>query len=106
MSRPIDKKKSSLTDVGHAQALDRLGFYPFEDWLRRYAARVFAVHLHDAIGIDNHLAPGLGEIDFSRVATYLSKDVICTVELEGRNTPTQVKAGIKNLADQGGIRRC
>jgi sugar phosphate isomerase/epimerase len=93
-------------DVGHATALDRLGFYPFEDWLRRYAGRLFAVHLHDAIGIYDHLAPGLGEVDFSRVASYLSRDVLCTMEIEGGNTPAQVKAGIKNLADSGCVKRC
>jgi sugar phosphate isomerase/epimerase len=92
-------------DVGHAQTLDRLGFYPFEEWLQRFAARMFVVHLHDAIGIHDHLAPGLGEVDFSRLAVYLPEDALRTIELEGSNTPGQVSAGIKYLADKGCVNR-
>jgi sugar phosphate isomerase/epimerase len=92
-------------DVGHAQTLDRLGFYPFEEWLKRFAARLLVVHLHDVIGIHDHLAPGLGEVDFTRLAAYLPEDALRTVELEGSNRLKQVSAGIKYLADKGCIKR-
>ena len=58
-----------IYDVGHAQALDRLGFYPHEDWLKRYSSRIFGTHLHDVIGVTDHYAPGLGEIDFKSIAS-------------------------------------
>ena len=51
-------------DVGHAQALDRLGFFKHEDWLIRYADRMIAAHLHDVVGIKDHQIPGTGDIDF------------------------------------------
>ena len=54
-----------IYDVGHAQALDRLGFFPHEEWLKRFASRMIGAHLHDVIGVNDHHAPGLGEIDFA-----------------------------------------
>jgi sugar phosphate isomerase/epimerase len=91
-------------DVGHAQALDRLGFYPHEEWLKRYASRMIGVHLHDVIGIADHYAPGLGEVDFDTLAAYLPADAFRTCEFQVVNTTEQVKAGLKFLAEHGCIK--
>ena len=90
-----------IYDVGHAQHLDRLGFYAHEDWLRRYSSRIIETHLHDVKGFTDHLAPGLGEVDFDMVARYLPRDAIRTLELQPGNTPEQVKAGLEYLAAHG-----
>ena len=90
-------------DVGHAQALDRLGFYRHEEWLRRFSSRMIEVHLHDVQGVSDHLAPGLGEIDFDMVASYLPPDAIRTLELQPTNTAEQVKAGLDCLHRHGCI---
>jgi sugar phosphate isomerase/epimerase len=50
-----------LYDVGHAQTLDRLGFYSHEEWLKRYGSRIIGVHLHDALGVEDHRMPGLAK---------------------------------------------
>jgi sugar phosphate isomerase/epimerase len=91
-------------DVGHAQALDRLGFFSHEEWLRRYSSRMIEVHLHDVKGVTDHLAPGLGEVDFDMVASYLPEDAIRTFELQVVNTPEQVRAGLRFLAEHGCIK--
>jgi len=88
-------------DVGHAQAMDRLGFYPHKEWLERFSSRMLGIHLHDVIGIDDHYAPGLGEVDFDQIIAYLPKGVLRTCELLARNTPEQVKAGMSFLAEKG-----
>ncbi len=85
-------------DVGHAQNLDRLGFYAHENWLLRYASRIIEVHLHDVRGIHDHVAPGLGDVDFDMVARYLPAAAIRTLEVQPSNTPEQVKAGLRYLA--------
>ena len=90
-----------LYDVGHAQALDRLGFFPHEEWLKRYASRIIGVHLHDVTGVEDHRVPGMGEVDFKMVASYLPKDAFRTLEVQGFNTPEQIKAGLKVLIDSG-----
>jgi sugar phosphate isomerase/epimerase len=91
-------------DVGHAQALDRLGFFSHEEWLQRYSSRIIEVHLHDVKGINDHFAPGLGEVDFDMVASYLPEDAIRTFELQVVNTPEQVKASLQFLAEHGCIK--
>lgn len=78
---------SLIYDVGHAQAMDRLDFFPHEEWLPRYATRIIEVHLHDVIGVNDQYAPGLGEVDFNMVASYLPEDAIRTFELQAANSP-------------------
>ena len=90
-----------IYDVGHAQAMDRLGFYPHEAWLTRYTSRMLGAHLHDVIGVTDHYAPGLGEIDFAHIAPYLPATAFRTLELHPKITPEQVHAGLRLLAAQG-----
>jgi len=93
-----------IYDVGHAQTMDKLGFFPHEEWLRRYASRMIEVHLHDVVGVDDHHAPGLGEVDFDMVASYLPEDALRTFELQATNSPEQVKAGLQYLVERGCVK--
>ena len=93
-----------LYDVGHAQTLDALGFYPHEEWLKRFGSRIIGTHLHDVVGTTDHYAPGLGIIDFDMVASYLPEDALRTCEFQAFNTPEQVKAGLKVLIERGCIK--
>jgi len=93
-----------IYDVGHAQTLDHLGFYPHEEWLKRFSSRIVGTHLHDVIGITDHLASGLGEVDFDMIAPYLPEDAFRTCEFQTFNTPEQVKASLKFLVEHGCIK--
>ena len=93
-----------LYDVGHAETLDRLGFYRHEEWLKRFSPRIIGTHLHDVLGTTDHYAPGLGTVDFDRVAPYLPDEAFRTCEFQNTNTPEQVKAGLQFLAEHGCIR--
>jgi sugar phosphate isomerase/epimerase len=88
-------------DVGHAQALDRLGIFPHETWLERFNHRLIGVHFHDVRGIDDHYAPGLGEVDWSLPARYLPQGIIRTLEVKPHNTPREVISGITRLVEAG-----
>jgi sugar phosphate isomerase/epimerase len=92
-----------IYDVGHAQALDRLGFYPHDEWLRRYSGRMIGCHLHDVIGLTDHYAPGVGEIDFKHIAKFLPQGAFRTFEMLPGNTLAQVRESIQNLAQLGCI---
>jgi sugar phosphate isomerase/epimerase len=92
-----------IYDVGHAQALGRLGFFPPDEWLNRYSARILGSHLHDVIGLSDHLAPGLGEIDFSAISNHLPDDSFRTLELLPGNTLAQIHDGIEYLVEAGCI---
>lgn len=93
-----------IYDVGHAHTLDRLGFYPHEEWLRRFGPRIIGTHLHDVAEATDHYAPGLGDVDFSRVAKYLPANAFRTCEFQTFNTPEQLNAGLKILAEHGCIK--
>jgi HAD superfamily hydrolase (TIGR01549 family) len=93
-----------LYDVGHAEALDRMGFYPHEEWLKRFGSRIVGTHLHDAIGTTDHYAPGLGSMDFLMIAAYLPESAYRTCEFQTFNSPEQVKAGLMLLAEHGCIK--
>jgi HAD superfamily hydrolase (TIGR01549 family) len=90
-----------IYDVGHATVMDRLGFFPNEMWLKRFGGRILGVHLHDVIGISDHHAPGLGDVDFRMVAGGLPKEAFRTIEVMSNNTPEQVKSGMIKLVDTG-----
>jgi sugar phosphate isomerase/epimerase len=92
-----------ICDVGHAQTLDQLGFYPLQEWLERFSTRIVGVHLHDVIGVDDHYAPGLGEIDFNKVAAFLPKEAFRTLELQPKNTPEQIQTGLMYLFEHNCI---
>jgi FMN phosphatase YigB (HAD superfamily)/sugar phosphate isomerase/epimerase len=90
-----------IYDVGHATVMDRLGFFPNEMWLKRFGGRIFGAHLHDVIGISDHHAPGLGDVDFRMVAGYLPQGAFRTIEVISLTTPEQIKTGLKKLVDTG-----
>jgi len=88
-------------DVGHAEILARLGFGHRETWLERFGSRTFGVHLHDVRGFDDHLAAGLGELDWAAIAAQLPAGVQRTCEFRSFHTPEQVAAALQLLAAQG-----
>ena len=91
-------------DVGHAQHLSRLGFYPYEEWLKRFSPRIFETHLHDMRGIVDHFASGMGEVDFAEIAAYLPDGAIRTCEFLDTNSPEEVISGLRYLSQHGCIK--
>jgi hypothetical protein len=58
----------------------------------------------DVIGLSDHLYPGLGEIEFTRIATFLSADAFRALELKPGNTLAQVMNGLHLLENIGVVR--
>jgi sugar phosphate isomerase/epimerase len=94
-----------IYDIGHAETLDRLGFYPRSEWLERFAPRIIGTHMHDVINTADHYAPGLGNVDFESIYSYLPADAFRTCEFQNFNSPEQVKAGLEFLADHGCVKK-
>jgi sugar phosphate isomerase/epimerase len=89
-----------IFDVGHAQHLSRLGFYPHDEWLKRFSARIIGTHLHDVIGLQDHYTPGRGNVDYDEIAAYLPENAFRTCEFMESNSPDQIKAGLRYLAQK------
>jgi sugar phosphate isomerase/epimerase len=86
-------------DIGHAQVLQHLGFDRHEEWLQRFAGQMIGVHLHDVVGVADHLAAGTGQVDWAMVRGYLPPGILRTCEFQPSNSPQQVAAGRQWLAD-------
>jgi sugar phosphate isomerase/epimerase len=90
-------------DIGHAQVLEHLGFQTHEEWLRRFAGPegcLIGVHLHDVVGVTDHLAAGLGQVDWEMVAGYLPASALRTCEFKPFNSPQEVAAALEWLIDR------
>ena len=88
-------------DVGHAQVLETLGLGTHEEWLRRFGGprgRIIGAHLHDVVGITDHQAAGKGQIDWRMVARYLPANALRTCEFLPSNSPEDVVAGARLVA--------
>ncbi len=88
-------------DIGHAQFQDRLGFCPNRTWLDRFGTRIIGIHIHDIRGIQDHLAPGLGDVDFQKISPFLPAEAFRTLEVVSSNTPEQIQQGMKTLVESG-----
>ncbi|MGD2097215.1 MAG: TIM barrel protein, partial [Desulfobacterales bacterium] len=86
-------------DTGHAHANEVLGLVPRNSLLRSYAHQLIGVHLHDAVGLDDHIPPGAGEIDFRFVKSCLKSDTIKVMELKPGISYPEVLKGIRYVRD-------
>lgn len=85
-------------DCGHVQVLHNLGFHRHARWLEMFANRIVGVHFHDVIGLRDHLLPGMGEIDFDRMAARLPAGAVSTCELDWYFDGDEVVEGAKVVA--------
>lgn len=69
-------------DAGHAQVLHNLGFIRHKAWLEAFRDRMVGIHFHDVMGTRDHLACGLGEIDWGWLGGYLAPDTLRTCEFD------------------------
>lgn len=91
-------------DTGHAHANECLGIDPPQGLLAAYGDRLVGVHVHDARGLNDHLAPGRGEIDFNVLKPYLHDRVPLVLELKPGTPDERIAAGIAHLRSLLGTR--
>ncbi|MGQ9532939.1 MAG: sugar phosphate isomerase/epimerase family protein [Desulfotomaculales bacterium] len=88
-------------DTGHAHHWQVMGWAHQEDFLRTYRDDLIGLHLHDARGREDHLAPGTGEVDFASVARYLRDGVLRVAEVHARSDLEGYRAGLALLRRLG-----
>lgn len=88
-------------DVGHSEKLREFGFYSQQEWLERFSDRMIGIHLHDNDGEKDHIAPGLGTVDWELVGSFVPKQAIRTFEIRGFTTKEQMRSAQKLLHNVG-----
>ena len=86
-------------DTGHAHANEALGLIPRGSLLQSYSDQLIGIHLHDAIGLDDHIPPGSGEIDFQALKPYLKSDTIKVIELKPGIPESTASEGVRFIRD-------
>ena len=81
-------------DTGHAHVNEHLTIIQPDSLLTNYADKLIGVHIHDAIGLEDHLAPGTGEIDLKGLPAYLKSDTLKVIELKPQVKESDVIRGI------------
>ena len=88
-------------DTGNAHVQEKLGLAPQEQWFDRFGSRIAGVHLHDASGLETHLPPGVGEIDFRRVREGLPEEALRILELSPGQGLDAARMGRDELRKMG-----
>ncbi|MBW1983013.1 MAG: TIM barrel protein, partial [Deltaproteobacteria bacterium] len=91
-------------DLGHAEIQDRLGFCSHNEWLSWFSSRMIGVHLHDVRGIDDHYAPGTGDLDWDLLARSIPGHALKVCELANWNAPENVAEAVTFLKNKGIVR--
>lgn len=81
-------------DTGHAHTQEVLRVVSQADLLATHGDRLVGIHLHDAAGLSDHLAPGNGEIDFTILKPYLKADPAVVIELAPGTEAADVRQAV------------
>ena len=68
-------------DIGHAIVQERLGICSQKDLLDSFSSDMIGIHIHDVKGIEDHLAPGEGDVDLKEIIGSIKKDVLKVLEV-------------------------
>jgi sugar phosphate isomerase/epimerase len=104
-------------DTGHAYVLEELGFVAHDDWLSGFGERLAAIHLHDVrvvrerpdpsdhmvlgTGLQDHVVPSTGVVDFAKVRRNVNDQVVVTCEFDWYHSAEELKAGLAYLQALG-----
>ena len=81
-------------DVGHAKVRENMGLTSQRDLLEAFSQDMIGIHLHDVRGLDDHLAPGQGEMDFNEIKPFLKPSIIKILEVHPKVKRKELLEGI------------
>jgi sugar phosphate isomerase/epimerase len=88
-------------DIGHAHVMGVLGFGGPGVAEAPMPAVPFGVHIHDAVFIRDHKAPGTGEIPLASVLAGIPRDAVKIVELSDGVSSSEVRRAVRYLETLG-----
>lgn len=87
-------------DIGHAVVQERIGFLDAKEPLLAFRNNLIGLHIHDVLGIKDHRAPMMGEVDFSVLKEFDHRALIKVLEIHRPATAEEVKKGKEYLETQ------
>jgi len=88
-------------DVGHARAQENMGILRQKDLLEAYSEMLIGIHLHDVRGLDDHLAPGQGEINYEEIKPFVKSSHLKILEVDPEVERRDLTEGIRVIRDLG-----
>ena len=82
-------------DVGHGNSQEQLGIHPHLEPLKIYRSHLLGVHLHDAVGLEDHMGLGEGNINFEEIGQLLPPEALRILELRPETTLSHVQESIR-----------
>ena len=86
-------------DVGHAGIQENLGICRHKDLLDAYSDRMIGIHLHDVHGLDDHLSPGQGELNYEEITPFLKPDLIKVMEVHPKVGKEELLEGFRFIQE-------
>jgi len=84
-------------DVGHAKVQENMGLRKQKDLLETYSEQMIGIHLHDVRGLEDHFAPGQGEVDYNEIKHFLKPSIITILEVHPKVKRKSLLDGIRLL---------
>lgn len=88
-------------DTGHVGAQAALGTADLADWRGAARGRWVGAHLHDLVGLRDHLAPGSGTLDLAALCAWLPEAAARSCEVDWHLATEEVREGALHLLGQG-----
>lgn len=88
-------------DVGHAETMSRLGFFPHREWLDRFAPRIVGAHFHDLSGVDDHHFAGDGTLPWEEIVGRIPHAALRTCEFRKGCSAEEIARGREFLEALG-----
>jgi len=82
-------------DVGHSKVQENMGLNSQRDLLEAYSEEMIGIHLHDVRGLDDHLAPGQGEVDYNEIKPFMKPSMITILEVHPKVKREELLEGIE-----------
>jgi sugar phosphate isomerase/epimerase len=87
--------------VGHALVQENIGIISQKEVLMALSDMLIGLHLHDAKGLNDHLAPGQGEMNFDEIKPFLKPLHMKILEVRSDVSKKDLLNGIEYLKSSG-----
>ena len=86
-------------DTGHAYTQALAGVAPVNEWVHLFRDKLLGAHLHDSVGPDDHMPPGMGDQDWPEILRLLEGCPRMVLEVRPMYEAGQIRDAVAMLED-------